>query len=331
MLSAIFLFCPCFFLFLSLKQMVQSPFVFLKLMNLMTSDPAKAPILLITIVFYFLKFSVIGFGNNGFLFFLSAEFLHRVLVFMIIHTAYLILDQIFGNKIRLVHLITDSLFVKVMVTSGLNSFDITTINVFANNYMSEKNPKYFTFLAIMLMFGCAGLLNRFFTVYSMNNWRKGSLFRSEANVYMLTYLVISLAHIIIPLIPCSLLLPYSCRILTQGVTIISVFSMSVHNMNRGKSSVENKGQEQGKTNEIEKVEAKAKEEVKQFKKEIHTNVSYCLSDSEIMQNNISMAILSSNVSTESNLSTTMNSSCWIHGWEEYRQVCNENTKDMGPQ
>ena len=287
MLTTIFLFCPCFFLFLSLKQIVQSPFVFLKLMNLMTSDPAKAPILLITIVFYFLKFSVIGFVNNGFLFFISADCLHRVLVFMIIHTAYLILDQIFGNKIRLIHRITDSLFVKVMVTSGLNSFDITAMNVFANNYMSEKNPQYFTFLAVMLMFGCAGLLNRFFTIYSMDNWRKGNLFRSEANVYMLTYFVISLAHILSPSIPCSILLPCSCRTLTQGITIISVFWMSVHNWNRGKQRkpllVQHNGPEQAEVKEMVRVEAK--EEVKQFKKEISMNVSYCFSEAETIQNN----------------------------------------------
>lgn len=200
---------------------------------------------------------------------------------------------------QIIHKLTDSFFVKIMVTSALNSFDISAMNMISAGSLIGKNAGVLAYFFWMILFGCGGLVNRFLTVYPQEQWSNVKLFRSEVNVYMVTYLVVSFSNIYFE--------PLGS--INQFITFTAVFWMSAHNWRRA---------EKKKVIILKEKEEKEKEAwvlIRKIRK-----MSNC-SEAETITPSVSVSMVDSNSSISSS----------NYCWEEYSQICNENNKDIGPQ
>ena len=131
---------------------------------------------------------------------------------------------------RLVKTALESKFLKMIIASGLNSFDVATVNNLVFIYLSGSHPEHLTFALAMLIFSSAALVNRFITVYDPCQWRNIKILMSEFKSIMITYSIISITNICFH---------EEQPRLTQAINWVAIFCLSGYNYHRSEKNLDN--------------------------------------------------------------------------------------------
>ena len=159
--SSLIIFASFFCVLVPFKAQLHYHFMVMKLVNLLNLHWHKqkiTAILFITSLFFFLKFSVINITKQGFGLLISSDYIIRIGVFIFMYICQITNPMPFQKIKKLL----DSHFMKIVITNGLNAFDIGSFNYFSNTFISGPTANFYHYTIVCTIFGLSCMLNRFF-------------------------------------------------------------------------------------------------------------------------------------------------------------------------
>lgn len=192
--SDFYVFCSFFVVLSSFRVHLLHYFMIIKLTIFLRVNRNKMkPLLLffISITSFFIKYIAVGLSFKGFDFFSIPNFKNKLLIYLLIFVIQLfkLPNIIWFQKLL------DNDFLKIIILSGLNSFDVSTANDLTLFYLKDDNLNYILYVVNSFVFGFANFLNRYLTVISPSEWNFDS-FLKEGIPYLITYSIIVAGNLV---------------------------------------------------------------------------------------------------------------------------------------